>query len=258
MTAPTEPKRGTIGRVVAVSLIVCGAALGAAAAINTSASGGSTVFLIVLALAALFFVGAFFSWRGKRWAYVLGIIASVVILLLFGSPTETLANPANQEFSIAFIFYVSAAVAIVYGAYGLYAGKRQASMANTISRANIGAFIALGVVVGGLLVGAFAGQTQLAILSNSGSKGDITIVLGAGSLTTGGFNPGNFTVKAGTTVTWFNADAATHTVTSTTGVFDSGTFPSGHSYSYKFNTPGTFPYYCVIHPNMKGTIIVTA
>ncbi|MDA4125891.1 MAG: cupredoxin family copper-binding protein [Thaumarchaeota archaeon] len=251
MTAPGGPKRSTIGRIVAVSLVACGTALGAAAALNASASGGGGFFLIVVALAALFFVGGLFSWRGKRWAYVLGIVASVVVLLLFGSPTEILANPANQEFSIAFIFYVSAAVAIVYGAYGVYAGKREIT-----SRASVGAFIALGVVVGGLLVGTFAGQTQSALLT--GSKGDITIAIGAGSLTTGAFNPGNFTVKAGTTITWFNGDPATHTVTSTTGVFDSGTFPSGHTYSYKFNTPGTFPYYCVIHPNMKGTVIVTA
>jgi plastocyanin len=258
LTAPTEPKRGTIGRVVAISLFVCGAALVGAAVVNTSASGGSAIFLIVLGLAALFFVGGLFSWRGKRWAYVIGIVATVVILLLFGSPTDTLANPAGQEFSIAFIFYVSGAVAIVYGAYGLITGRRGASMGNTVSRANVGAYVALGVVIGGLLVGTFAGQTQLTLLSGSG-KGDIKIVLGAGSLTTGAFNPGNYTVKAGTTVTWYNADASTHTVTSTTsGVFDSGNLGSGQSYSYKFNTPGTFNYYCVIHPNMKGTIIVTA
>lgn len=256
MTDPAEPKRGTVGRVIAISLVVCGIALGVAGALNASASSGSSIFLIVVALAAVFFVGGFFSWRGKRWAYVLGIIASVLILLLFGSPAEVLANPANQEFSIAFTFYVSATVAIVYGAYGLYSGRREASMASQVSRANVGAFIALGVVVGGLLVGTFAGQTQSVLLA--GSKGDITIVLGASSLTTGAFKPENYTVKAGTMVTWFNGDATTHTVTSTTaGVFDSGNLGSGHTYSFTFNTPGTFNYYCVIHPNMKGTIIVT-
>src|SRR5713226_9574445 len=75
LTAPGGPKRSTVGRIVAVSLVVCGTALGAAAALNASASGGGAFFLIVVALAALFFVGGFFSWRGKRWAYVLGIVA---------------------------------------------------------------------------------------------------------------------------------------------------------------------------------------
>ena len=70
------------------------------------------------------------------------------------------------------------------------------------------------------------------------------------------FTPNSITVTAGTTVTWTNTDNMTHTVTSTTGVFNSGNLPSGNNFSFKFTTAGTFPYKCTIHPSMTGTVIV--
>ena len=94
------------------------------------------------------------------------------------------------------------------------------------------------------------------LLSTAGQRSDITIVVGAGSLTKGAFAPGNFTMKVGATVTWFNADASVHTVTST-GAFDSGNLASGAPYSHTFTQAGTYQYYCVLHPNMKGIVIVT-
>ena len=42
-----------------------------------------------------------------------------------------------------------------------------------------------------------------------------------------------------------------------TGAFDSGNLASGAAYSHTFAQAGTYQYYCVIHPNMKGTIVVT-
>lgn len=72
------------------------------------------------------------------------------------------------------------------------------------------------------------------------------------------FTPNSLTVPVGTTVTWTNKDAVTHTVTSTTGLFDSGNLASGSKYSYTFPTAGTYPYYCIIHAGMTGTIVVTA
>lgn len=64
------------------------------------------------------------------------------------------------------------------------------------------------------------------------------------------------TVKVGTTVTWTNKDTARHTVSSDTGVFESGLFGKGESFSYTFTEVGVFPYYCAPHPYMKGTITV--
>lgn len=58
------------------------------------------------------------------------------------------------------------------------------------------------------------------------------------------------------TVVWTNDDNVTHTVTSTKGVFDSGLMAPGQSWNYTFKYPGTFDYYCTLHPWMKGEVIV--
>lgn len=72
------------------------------------------------------------------------------------------------------------------------------------------------------------------------------------------FSPATITIPAGTTVTWTNQDTVAHTATSDTGAWDSGTLATGQSYSHTFDTPGTYPYHCTIHPFMKATIIVQA
>src|SRR3989338_7074227 len=61
------------------------------------------------------------------------------------------------------------------------------------------------------------------------------------------FNPGAITVAKGTTVTWTNAPVD----------FDSGRMSKGDTFSQTFDTAGTYEYYCSIHPNMKGKVIVT-
>ncbi len=71
------------------------------------------------------------------------------------------------------------------------------------------------------------------------------------------FQPASVQVSVGGTVTWTNADGVNHTVTSNTGAFDSGSLSDGDTYSYTFNTAGTFPYHCSIHPSMHGSVVVT-
>jgi plastocyanin len=70
------------------------------------------------------------------------------------------------------------------------------------------------------------------------------------------FSPAILTVPVGTTVTWTNNDAATHTATSKTSVFDSKDLTQGKSFSFRFTTPGTYQYICIYHSNMLGTIVV--
>jgi plastocyanin len=70
------------------------------------------------------------------------------------------------------------------------------------------------------------------------------------------FNPATITVNAGTTITWTNKDGVAHTVTSNTGVFDSGTINVNGTYSHLFSTAGSFPYHCTVHPSMTATVIV--
>lgn len=70
------------------------------------------------------------------------------------------------------------------------------------------------------------------------------------------FVPVQLTVDRGTTVTWTNRDSITHTVTSDSPLFDSGNMAPGATFSYTFNSAGTFAYHCLIHATMKGSVVV--
>ncbi len=76
------------------------------------------------------------------------------------------------------------------------------------------------------------------------------------------FSPKSITVTAGTTIKWTNKDNVAHTVTSGTpgspnSTFDSGNLGNGSTFSFMFNTKGTFPYYCKLHQDtMTGTVVV--
>lgn len=78
------------------------------------------------------------------------------------------------------------------------------------------------------------------------------------SIVSGSFNPSLLTVAKGTTVTWTNNDSVSHTVTgNTTGGPKSSTLAPGQTYSFTFNTAGSYSYICTIHPDMTGTVTVT-
>jgi plastocyanin len=70
------------------------------------------------------------------------------------------------------------------------------------------------------------------------------------------FTPADITVTAGTTITWTNKDNIIHDVTSNTSLFSSGSLANGATFSFTFNTVGTYPYICSIHPSMVGTVTV--
>jgi plastocyanin len=70
------------------------------------------------------------------------------------------------------------------------------------------------------------------------------------------FSVGSLTVNSGTTVTWTNNDAATHTVTADDNSFNSGNIAPGKTYSKTFSSSGTFAYHCTIHPGMQATVVV--
>ena len=70
------------------------------------------------------------------------------------------------------------------------------------------------------------------------------------------FEPATLTVSAGTTVTWVNRDDEPHTATATDKRFNSKTLDNGDRFSQEFKAPGTYNYYCALHPKMTGKIIV--
>jgi plastocyanin len=73
------------------------------------------------------------------------------------------------------------------------------------------------------------------------------------------FSPQQLTVKAGTTVTWTNKDDIPHGIAATGNTFKrSAAMDTDDNYSFTFTTPGTYQYFCYIHPHMTGTIVVEA
>jgi len=97
---------------------------------------------------------------------------------------------------------------------------------------------------------------------------EVTIENAPGSATPGCepncFIPSTATVEVGAIVTWENTDTAAHTASSGTaaggpdGVFDSSLIMAGGSYSATLDDEGTYPYFCMVHPWMQGTVIVEA
>ena len=71
------------------------------------------------------------------------------------------------------------------------------------------------------------------------------------------FDPPTLTVKAGTTVTWVNADDIPHVVLEKNGKFRSPALDTDDKFSQTFSTAGMVDYFCAIHPHMTGKIVVT-
>jgi plastocyanin len=72
------------------------------------------------------------------------------------------------------------------------------------------------------------------------------------------YEPKELQISVGTTVTWQNADDVPHTATSKDELqtFDSGPLDTDEKFSFTFSKPGTYAYYCKVHPHMTGVINV--
>lgn len=72
------------------------------------------------------------------------------------------------------------------------------------------------------------------------------------------YQPSVLEIAAGSTVRWTNDDPVVHTVTARDGSFNSGVMRAGDEFSLVFETPGSYDYFCAIHPGQAGSIIVAA
>lgn len=70
------------------------------------------------------------------------------------------------------------------------------------------------------------------------------------------FSPASIAVSVGTTVTWTNFDVEQHTVTERGHAWDSDAIANGKSFSHRFDQAGEYHYFCQIHPNMTGVVVV--
>ncbi len=121
----------------------------------------------------------------------------------------------------------------------------------------LGSFFVLFAIIGGITIQtAFADHTTVSVSVPAGSN-----VLGC-EVTDECFIPATVTIDVGGEVTWSNDDTAAHTVTSGTAadgpdqIFDSGLFLAGTTFSWKATEAGEYPYFCMVHPWMVGTVVV--
>jgi plastocyanin len=83
------------------------------------------------------------------------------------------------------------------------------------------------------------------------TPGDATVTIGNFT-----FGPMAVTVPAGATVTWVNEDDVPHTVRAIDGAFHSRALDTDEKFSFTFNTPGVYSYFCSLHPKMTAKVIV--
>src|ERR671914_2912427 len=111
-----------------------------------------------------------------------------------------------------------------------------------------------------------AGNATNATTVGTGGGGNTTtsvsIVSGSSALTTDAYQPNPVQVSTGATVTWTNDDAQPHTATSgqnatPDGTFDSSIMAPGATFEHTFTEAGELPYFCLLHPNMVGTVSVS-
>ena len=95
--------------------------------------------------------------------------------------------------------------------------------------------------------------------SNQQSQSSTPVAINSVTVSNFTFSPADITVKKGTTVTWANQDSVVHKVQETDGQTgpDGSALDPGKSYSFTYNTTGTYKYHCAIHTEMTGSVTVT-
>jgi plastocyanin len=118
----------------------------------------------------------------------------------------------------------------------------------------------IGILVGGAIAGEFVLRLQPGLSTGTAAAGSVIMPQGVGANTGLTFSPSTITLVIGVnnTVTFKDEDSSAqyHTVTATDNSFNSGNLKFGQSWTYTFDTAGTFAYYCIYHSWMKGTVIV--
>jgi plastocyanin len=110
-------------------------------------------------------------------------------------------------------------------------------------------------VIASTVLGAVVGSVLAAGVLFARADGPTSTV----SIDNFSFTPPALTVRAGTTVTCTNKDDIPHGIASSNNAFKkSGALDTDDSYSFTFTTPGTYQYFCYLHPHMVGSIVVEA
>ncbi|MDQ4101025.1 MAG: plastocyanin/azurin family copper-binding protein [Thermoproteota archaeon] len=121
---------------------------------------------------------------------------------------------------------------------------------------------AAGNATNATMTGAAGNATNATMTGAAGGPTTVSIVPGSSSLTTDAYQPNPAQVSTGATITWTNDDSVPHTATSgenstPDGTFDSGIMAPAATFEHTFAEAGEYPYFCLLHPNMVGTVSVS-
>ena len=89
-------------------------------------------------------------------------------------------------------------------------------------------------------------------LAHGGARSALALANASVDIIDSDYQPGSVTISAGDTVTWSQSGQAPHTVTADDGSFDSGELGAGDTFSMRFDSPGTYRYYCTFHGGPGG------
>jgi amicyanin len=104
---------------------------------------------------------------------------------------------------------------------------------------------------------ALLGALQFAPASSGQPAKAATSNLPVVSISNFTFGPSALTIKAGTTVTWVNQDDVPHALLAVDKSFRSKVLDTDERFSFTFTKPGTYGYFCTLHPHMTGKVVVT-
>ena len=120
--------------------------------------------------------------------------------------------------------------------------------------------LAISLIACAALLALLAGCARKTVATTAPASASATAPAGEPQVTIDNFafTPQELTIASGTKVTWLNRDDVPHTATSSDSPpkFNSKALDTDDKFSFVFTTPGTYPYFCAVHPKMTGKIIV--
>jgi plastocyanin len=107
----------------------------------------------------------------------------------------------------------------------------------------------------------YSNRTETGATGGEGVGTGVSITAASSTKTTDAFQPNLVQVSVGSTVTWTNDDAQPHIVSSgenatPSGLFESPLMAPAATFEHTFTEAGEYPYFCLLHPNMVGTVQV--
>ncbi len=270
----TGTKNVTSSRPFAIWVITFGLAFsaldllyGISSDLSKFSSSSDPLLYVMILFIIVAFVGAAGEFSLKTWGYILAALASLGFIIGANALNvwiPTLSNP--QDFNTFIVADTIVPVLILVAILDvLCIVNRKSGINQKRYLASPKSFSGILTVLILVLLSTGAGIGALSPSSNAKSAVApvaISIVSGAfnPSNAAGHFSPSSVTLVIGVnnTVTWTNNDYSIHTVTSNSGLFDSGLLNHGNSWTYTFTSPGIYSYHCSIHPFMTGTITVLA